>query len=141
MNKNIINKLLSLSESIHLLYVEDNINIRETTGAILKRFFQNLYIADDGEEGLKLFRENSIDLVITDINMPNMDGLQMSQEIKKINSDIEIIITSAFNEEEYMKKSQKIGINTYLYKPLELEQLIDTLSKTLQEMKEREVLA
>jgi len=140
MNKNKLHKLLSLSESIHLLYVEDNKNIRETTGAILKIFFPNFHVANDGEEGLKLFAKNSIDLIITDINMPNMDGLQMSKEIKSINDNVEIIITSAYNEKNYLIKSQKMGITTYLHKPVDLQQLVETLIQTLQEMKKKEAL-
>jgi YesN/AraC family two-component response regulator len=134
MDKNRVLELVSLGEQLEVLYVEDNESVRDATSAILKKFFKNLYIGVDGEEGLKLFKENSISLIITDINMPKMDGITMAGKIKEIDQDVSFIIISAHNEVGFIKKSEEIGIYTYLYKPIDLLILVDTLLETIQEM-------
>ena len=134
MDKNMVLELVSLGKEIEVLYVEDNESVRDATSAILKKFFKNLYIGVDGEEGLKLFKENSISLIITDINMPKMDGITMAGKIKKIDPNVSFIIISAHNEVGFIKKSEEIGIYTYLYKPIDLLVLVDTLLETIQEI-------
>jgi YesN/AraC family two-component response regulator len=134
MDKNRVLELVSLGEQIEVLYVEDNESVRDATGEILKKFFKNIHIGVDGEVGLKLFKENSINLVITDINMPKMDGITMAEKIKEIDQNVSFIIISAHNEVGFIKKSEEIGIYTYLYKPIDLLILVDTLLETIQEM-------
>ncbi len=140
MDKNRVLELVSLGEKIHVLYVEDNDSVRDATGAILKKFFKNLHIGIDGQEGLKKFEENSINLVITDINMPKMDGITMAGKIKEINKNVAFIIISAHNEVGFIKKSEEIGIYTYLYKPIDLSILVDTLLDTIKEMQSNKAL-
>ncbi len=140
MDKNKILELVSLDIKIEVLYVEDNENVRDATSAILKKFFKNFHVGVDGEAGLKLFEENDIGLVITDINMPKMDGITMASKMKKIDPNIEIIIISAHNEIGFMKKSEDIGIYTYLYKPIDVSILVDTVFDTLKEMPRNKAL-
>lgn len=118
----------SLKE-VTLLYVEDEAIIRDELVEILDEEVAKLYVAKNGEEGLQLFKEHDIDLVITDIRMPVMDGLQMSQAILKIDSHVPIIISSAFNDTEYLIESIKLGIHYYLIKPINLNEVFSTLEK------------
>ncbi len=140
MDKSKVLELVSLGEHIEVLYVEDNESVRDATVSILKKFFKNLHIGENGEEGLNLFKENSINLVITDINMPKMDGITMATKIKKIDQNISFIMISAHNEIGFIKKSEEIGIYNYLYKPIDLSILVETALDTIKDMREHKVL-
>ncbi|MEA2018357.1 MAG: response regulator [Campylobacterota bacterium] len=83
--------------------------------------------ASNGEEGLELYKKNSYDLVITDILMPKMDGIEMSKEIKEINQYQNILIISAYSDTKDFVTSIKLGIDGYIIKPIDYEQLNLTL--------------
>lgn len=112
---------------LSLLYVEDDEDIRNELAEILELEFGNLYVAKDGEEGLKLFQSHSPDIVVSDIQMPKLDGLQMCEEIRKLDPDVPIIITTAFNDPSFLIKAIDIGVDKYVVKPIQLKQLEDTL--------------
>jgi len=92
---NIINDLVTYSKNLKLLYVEDNEEAREAVLVMLNEFFNNITVAIDGQDGLDKFNINNFDLIITDINMPKLNGLEMIREIKEINKNIPILILSA----------------------------------------------
>ncbi|MEA1983944.1 MAG: response regulator, partial [Campylobacterota bacterium] len=124
---NDIPELRKRANSLKLLYVEDNEEARESMLVILKLFFADIVIAVDGNDGLKKFKSNNIDLIITDINMPNLNGLEMAQKIKEFNQEVPILILSAHNESDYFLQGIQIGIEGYLLKPLEMEQFVVVL--------------
>ncbi len=130
-----INNIISYSKKLTLLYVEDDNDTREMTTIILEDLFGSIVVANNGEEGYKKFQDNEIDLVITDINMPIMNGLEMAKKIRTLNAEVPIIITSAHNEDNYFLESIKIGINGYLLKPLDIEQLSNTIFQVTQRYK------
>ena len=72
-----LSEIINATKELKLLYVEDNKEARNSTLNILHEFFDDIVIGIDGEDGLKKFQENHIDLIITDINMPKMNGLEM----------------------------------------------------------------
>jgi len=123
-----INEIIEFSKKLNVLYVEDNKAVREMTLLILKDLFNKVIVAENGREGIEKFKDNKIDLIISDVTMPIMDGLEMSKEIKKLNSNIPIVILSAHNGEEFMEKTNLIGINKYLMKPLDFEALLRLLN-------------
>ena len=130
-------------KNLSVLYVEDEDSIRDTFSILLKKFFKNIYVAKNGKEGLELFKKYHPEIVITDIRMPVMDGIEMSKEIKKIDPNVFIIIITAFSEIEYLKKAIDIGIDAYLTKPLELDKLFDKLNffaEVIKNKKEKEEL-
>ena len=88
-----LEKIIQNTSKIKVLYVEDNEQARVSTLAVLSEFFFNIIVAIDGEDGLEKFSKNKIDLIITDINMPNLDGLDMIEKIREKNKEI---ICSAF---------------------------------------------
>ena len=122
-------KKYEFMQNITLLYVEDDIDIAQAVCKLLGHYFPSLIMAHNGEEGLKKFKEHNIDIVLTDIYMPIMDGLSMSKLIKEINSDIPIIVSSAFDDTEYLKKAIKIGVSDYIIKPIDLTELLNSLEK------------
>jgi len=118
--------------NISLLYVEDEDAIRESLARFLKRRVGTLYEARNGEEGLELFKEHQPDIVVTDVQMPIMNGLSMAEEMKKIDNDIPVIITTAFNDEEYFLKAIDIGVDKYIKKPINNKSLLASISKIAQ---------
>jgi two-component system, cell cycle response regulator len=114
---------------INLLYVEDELAIREQFERLLKRVVKDVKSASNGEEGLELFRTYKPDVVMTDIKMPKMNGLEMSRAIREISKSVPIIITTAHSEFEFLVEAIGIGVSDFLPKPVDTEHLIETLQK------------
>lgn len=106
-----------------ILYVEDEEGVRKGYEKALNRYAKELYVACDGEEGLSLYIQYQPDIVITDINMPKMNGIKMSKAIKKINPEQQIIITTAHSETGYFIEAIELQINSYLLKPVDKNML------------------
>jgi len=115
--------LKSLAGNFKILYVEDEMELRDAVGAYLRKIFNHVDMAEDGQRGLKKYQENNYDIVITDILMPNMNGLEMAAEIKVLTPEQEIIIISAYAEPSYFMDAIRLGINGYIIKPVDYEQM------------------
>jgi len=124
-----LEEIIKSTSDIKLLYVEDNEQARTSTLSLLSEFFESIVVAKDGDEGLEKFKTHEIDLVITDINMPHMSGLDMIEKIRLDNQEIPILLLSAYSEIEYFKRSISLGVDGYLFKPLELEQFFELIHK------------
>ncbi|MDR2152937.1 MAG: EAL domain-containing protein [Helicobacteraceae bacterium] len=122
-----------LSE-LKVLLVEDDHGVLDAIAKILGRYVGELYVATNGKEGLHIYSLYKPDIVVTDIKMPVMDGLKMAREIRKINADTPVIIVSAFSESEYVAGAVDLGVCQYLFKPLELDQMLDALNKCAQNL-------
>jgi diguanylate cyclase (GGDEF)-like protein len=127
MNKEIL-------KDISVLYVEDENDVREFTSKLLSSLLKKVYVAQNGLEGLELYKENQndIDLIISDINMPKMNGLDMCEQIRKINNEMPLVITSAHNDTSFLRKAIQVGVNTYAMKPIDLYQLIESIIKAME---------
>lgn len=126
MNKELLKK-------IKVLYVEDEDDVREFTGKTIGAIVKEVILAENGKVGLEKFIENQdIDLIVTDINMPKMGGLEMCAKIKEINNSIPIVVTSAHNDPNFLKKAIDVGVNAYAMKPVDLYQLIDNMVKAVE---------
>lgn len=138
---NKVKELLLVTKDLKLLYVEDNEEARAQTLKMLNNFFTNIEIAVDGEDALLKYqnyhKDSNLyyDLIITDINMPKMDGLTMSKAIKDINHKQHIIVISAYNDSKNLQECISAGIKNYLHKPIDLKSLIDVLSETTSSIK------
>jgi len=130
-----IELLINYTKQLKILYVEDSPDGRDATMIILEEFFDTITVAVDGEDGLEKFKENEIDLIITDINMPKMNGIDMSKKIRELDDDVSILILSAFNESEYFMDSIKIGVEGYIIKPINIDQFISVLNKVVKTLK------
>ena len=119
-----------LIEDILLLYVEDDEQIRAVYERFLKRRIKNLIVASNGQEGYDMYTKYEPDLIITDINMPIMSGLEMCSMIRDENKDIPIIVTTAHSEAQFFQEAINIGINMFLLKPVDTTQLYNTLKIT-----------
>ncbi len=126
-------------QELTVLYVEDDETIRDTLARQLGREVQRLLVAADGEQGLALFESYQPDVVITDIRMPGMDGLEMARRIKGIDKRVPIIVTTAHNELELLVGAIEAGINEFLFKPFDLERVFALLDRYAYEVQmERE---
>ena len=130
-----LEKLLHFSKKLTLLYVEDNQDTREMTQILLGEYFDKIILAVDGEDGYEKYLNNKVDLIITDINMPKLDGLSFARKVKEQDSEIPILIFSAYNDNENFMEAIKIGVDGYLVKPLDIEQMNQTLYKAIQLVK------
>ncbi|RLA78869.1 MAG: hypothetical protein DRG78_14100 [Epsilonproteobacteria bacterium] len=118
-------------KNITLLYVEDDLDIADEISELLECYFHNIHVAHDGEEGLNLFKKYNCDIVLTDIQMPEMDGFVMAKHIREISPDTPIVISSAFSDASYLKQAIALGISNYLIKPINIDNMLDTLDKIL----------
>jgi len=117
-----------LLQDLTILYVEDDIDTQRLIKKILDSSAKEVYIASDGVEGLEMYKEKQPDIVLTDICMPNMNGLNMSKEIKEINPKQPIAIFTAFDNPEYLKGASELEIGTYILKPFDNEQFFNSLN-------------
>jgi diguanylate cyclase (GGDEF)-like protein len=116
-------------KNLNILIVEDE----KETGLIIQQFLQglcaNAYLAYDGEEGYALFVQYPIDIILTDIAMPRLNGIEMSRRIRKENTEIPIIITTAYVDENFMLEAIELNITHYHIKPLKINKLLKQLEK------------
>ena len=130
-----LKKLKSAAQGFSVLYVEDNEALRINAGKLLHKFFDDLVVAEDGAIALEMFKEEHYQIVITDIRMPNMDGMELTQNIKKIRPDTKVILMSAFDEKEYLLEAIKLGVFRYLKKPVNVTELTDVLYEAIELIK------
>jgi len=118
-------------KSLTLLYVEDEMDARTQFSLFLERIVGTLITAKDGEEGFKAYREHNPDIVITDVKMPIMSGLDMLKEIRRIDEDklVPTIILTAFEEVEYLESSIDLHAYSYLTKPIDAQKLLKSLTE------------
>lgn len=114
MNKELASKLSSFT----LLYVEDEEGIRNNINEILKHLFKDIYLARNAKEAFNLYELNKPDLIITDIRMPNETGIELIRKIRKTDSKIRVIITSAFTDLDYMLEATELHLVKYIVKPI-----------------------
>lgn len=107
-----------------LMIVEDEDRLREGLNKALSGFFSKIITAKNGDEGLKKFKKFTPDIVITDILMPIVDGLDMATSIKEISKNTPIIVLSAYSEKERLLRAIDIGIDKYLIKPVDVDELL-----------------
>ncbi|NLN13010.1 MAG: EAL domain-containing protein [Arcobacter skirrowii] len=128
-----MNKEIDRLKNVNVLYAEDEKELRYITSEFLKSFTKTQYVASNGEEGFNLFLEHqdSIDLIITDINMPILSGMDMIKKIKEINPKIPIIIATAFSNKEYLLEAINIGVDKYVLKPIDISKLLQAMLQSL----------
>lgn len=114
---------------ITVLFVEDEELLRAIYERILSKMVSRLFIAENGKAGLEAYHEHHPDLIITDIMMPVMDGLEMVEKIRAEDRSVKLVILSAYGEAEYFMDAIKIGVNQFLLKPVETKKLTDLVEE------------
>jgi len=139
-NKTDLHALIERTKPLHLLVVEDDEEMRKATVVFLDTFFDNIHCANDGQEALDILAEGEIDLILTDINMPRMNGLELISTLREMNSDLPVMILSAHTESSYFLESIKYSVDGYLLKPFDIEQFFVLLQKIVKRLEEKKEL-
>jgi C4-dicarboxylate-specific signal transduction histidine kinase len=124
-----MNKYPHLKE-MNILYVEDDEETLKVYTKILSKYSKNIKYTTNGKDALNIFQNNKIDIIISDINMPIMNGIKLAKSIKEINSNTPIFFTTAFNENKYLMESIDMGIDGYILKPIDTKKLLSKLEKS-----------
>ena len=115
-----------------ILVIDDDESIRQTLMNYLKRIGYNVFAAEDGKFGLKILHENQPDLIISDIKMPNLSGLEVLKKAKEIDANIKVILITAHDDIQTTIEAMQNGAYDYLEKPLDIERLKVTISRALE---------
>ena len=140
-----IDELMKLSQDLTVLYVEDDLLQRAEIAEILHDFFKVVILAKDGQEGLEKFLSHKDesgsypDLVITDISMPKLTGIEMSQKVLEHNPEQVIIVFSAYNDANYLLDLINMGIDSYLVKPMRSEPFLQVLRRASKKVNYRKM--
>jgi len=121
-------------EDLKVLFVEDDKDTQEELLPILNKYFINIDTAKNGKEGLEKATKNEYDIIITDIVMPKLDGIEMIQKIKLNNSKTKFIVMTAYSNKEFLIKLIELGINAYLIKPITFSQIANSIKKVTNEI-------
>ncbi len=123
----------SIINKSSVLYVEDEEILREEISNLLQGFFKKVFTASNGEEALEIYEKNSdeIDILLTDVNMPKMNGIELVTKVREKDSNLPIIICTAFNDAEVLLKAIKLGVSDYIIKPIQMITTLKVCNKIL----------
>ena len=130
-----LKELQSQAHNFRVLYVEDNEPLRRNASKFLKKFFDHVDVAEDGQVGLKFFKEYHHPIVITDIKMPYMDGMELSKYIHELAPETKIIVMSAFDDKEFLLQAIELSLFRFLKKPVNVTELSSVLSQAIATIK------
>ena len=124
------------SPAISILAVEDDKVTREVLNLMIPRKFPDvtIYTTENGRTAVELFKKHKPEIVITDIQMPEMDGIEMAGEIKAIEADTKFIVVTAYSNTSYYEKFSNIGFHDFLPKPIEFDKLFAAIEKCIAEI-------
>ena len=123
------------TKTVSILVVDDEENAREGLSKILSKEGYSVETAANGKEAIDIIKDQSLDLVITDMRMPMMDGFEVLREIKKLNETIGVIMVTAYGEVESYLEAINLGAFEYINKPVRVNELKRVITKVLEERK------
>jgi len=125
-------KMLKQLSNYRVLYAEDDAGVRKNVAEMLKLLFKDVYVACDGEEAYALFKEHIPDIVITDIRMPKLSGIELAKKIRKTDEKTQILVISAHTEIDYMLEAVELSLVRYIVKPITETKLFEALERFLE---------
>ena len=132
--------MYSLLKNRSVLYIEDDRDVLENIAAILQNYFQSVYTADTAEKGLVLFEKREPEVILVDIELPGMNGIDLIKRIKTINDDVTIAIISAYTKTDYLLESVELHLLKYIVKPFTSNKIHMLLEKLEKEFKTKDLL-
>ncbi len=116
---------------LKLLYAEDDLNIRNELSALLSNFFANVYTADDGQEALEIYKkkQDDIDIIVADISMPRLTGIEMVQKIREFDSEVPVVFITAYSDTAFLIDAIKLKAFDYIIKPIDIRMLMKSLTE------------
>jgi len=115
-----------------ILYVEDEEMVRKNAVEYLNRVAKNVLEAKDGKEAIRIWAEHKPDIIITDINMPKLNGLDMAAYIRAQDKEVQIIVATAYSDTEYLLKAVELQLVKYIIKPITKDKLVAALEKSIE---------
>lgn len=128
MTKDFFDKLKGMT----ILYAEDEIGIRKNIADSLRYYLKEVYEANDGKEAYEIYIEKNPDIILSDIHMPNINGIEFVKKIRKDNRNIPIVMITAHTDKEYLLEAVELHMEKYIIKPLDIDELFETLDKCVQ---------
>lgn len=122
--------LKQYTKELKLLCIDDSMTARTFFQKVLGPFFKETDIAEDGDKGLLFFNKKRHDIIITDINMPGLNGIEVARFVKKISPETPVIVTTSFSEEKYLIDSIRIRIDGYIKKSANTEELLEAVYRS-----------
>ncbi len=136
MKKELLEKLQNLT----ILYAEDEVGIRKNITDSLSYYAKEVFEASDGEEAYQIYKDKKPDIILSDIHMPKMDGIELVKKIREEDTRTSIIMITAHTDKNYLLEAVELHMEKYLVKPIDLEQLLTGLEKCIEQIeKNREV--
>jgi len=127
MNRITTDQTIQYTKNLKILYAEDDLELQTQTKEFFEILFKSVTVANDGAQALDLYLNEHFDIIISDIKMPTMDGIQLTSEIKKVNPHQCIIIISAYNDSEYLLHFINHNIQQFIQKPINIDNMLETL--------------
>ncbi len=124
--------------NISVLIAEDEQKLLDSMTEYLQLFFENVYRAKDGLEAYKVYKKQKPDIIITDINMPHLDGLSMIEKIRVNDKKTKIIIITAHSEKDKLLQAIELHLVKYLIKPIHSDTLKDLLFEVVEELHQKD---
>ena len=125
------------TKNIKILVVEDDEIARENEVEYLQEYFENIYEAKDAFEALKIYEQIQPSIIITDIQMPKLNGLEFVQRIREKNDEVQIIVLTAFCDKEYLLKAIELKLVKYLVKPINEKEFYKALETCVNNLKNK----
>jgi DNA-binding response OmpR family regulator len=125
-----------LLKDLRILYVEDEEDVRRNAVEYLKRIVKEVLEAKDGKEAIAVWRDKKPDIIITDINMPKLNGLDLARYIRAKDQDVQIIIATAYTDTDYLMNAVELNLVKYLVKPITKEKLLGALSQSAEKIRD-----
>ena len=133
-------KNLTILKSLTVLYAEDDLVIQDSISRILKMFFKDVVIANDGKEAIENYNNKKIDILILDYVMPNLNGYETAKIVRKKDKKIPILITSAYTDKEKLLNAIELNLIKYIEKPILYDDLIKVFENIIKYMEENNLL-
>jgi two-component system, OmpR family, response regulator VanR len=130
----LINTLNKILKNLNILYIEDEENIRINIKKTLNLFCENVFDVENIENAKSVLNKYRIDIIISDINLPDTSGIQFIKELRLIDKTLPIILLSAYTDKEYLLEATKLKLVDYLTKPIDFKSLNDALQKAVEEI-------
>jgi diguanylate cyclase (GGDEF)-like protein len=127
-----------MGNDFSILYIEDDKLTQKIIVNVLSKKFSKIFVASDGVEGIKLYHEQKPDIILSDIAMPNLNGIEMTREIKRHNPKQKVVLFTGYDDIAYLNKAINIGVDKYILKPLDSKKMFQALDDIVQSLKKEE---
>ncbi len=129
-----LKKLKEMTSCLKILYVEDDMDLRRQNAQMFNHLFALVTVTDDGKKALYFYKKNHYDLVITDINIPKLNGFSLIKAIQEINKDQIFLVTTVFKKDDFNDKIRDLNIKYILTKPISKKEMLLAIEKAVNEI-------